>query len=676
MGSGLDASMNPSLRTRLATRFRRRPFDRDAALLGFLLGVLMLPLRFVLSHLFAETLPVVLVVASGFYLLAYREAARAGEVGRRVPTVPTPVARFAPALTFLGVAAMIVVVALAGARTPLFYGIAALAASSVLAQVFFAADEDLLPGLVFFQIVVLAGGLRFAALFTTPGFIGIDIWTHVTDLAVDLRETGSLSAIRDHAPRAAKYYASPLYHLLVVATSLLAGVSLESALYLSVGAGMLLTLPLAYVTVARFTSVRWALAGAALFAFSDHAIRWSIHLVPTSLSMLFYLAGFYYFLRVLGGHDVRDVALLVFFMVALTLSHPVSAFIMLVIIGTATAVQAVVTRDALYPGVRARNLSGLFAFQLGLVTLVWSLTPYRGETLTEVMLLKLKQTLLRSTGLFDLRSTPEFVGGGIDAQFPSVVERLIPYIDIMGFVFLLGLTVLGCLYALRPNRTTLASLLLVFVVSILTGFALFLPVIGVDLFIPGRWFVFMYLPMAALGALGLGHLARNLDRRLITALLLVLALFYPATMIVSTDATLDAPVFDHHHPRIAYTEPELQALSRIGAMVDKSRPLYTDSPYTDVFRRTETNPRATMLFIDPNTSRTPNDLIVYREYHTKGAPIFRVGDQTAQYPVERHSVCGPDRSVLYANGEVTMCFGEDPDAVASASAGGFGDGTG
>ncbi|WP_267642352.1 hypothetical protein [Haloarchaeobius amylolyticus] len=667
----------PSGGSRVVAWIHDRPFDRDVAIVGLLLALALFPLRFVLTHLFAETLPLVLATACILYLIAWRSARssrrRETGLGHSLPTLATPAARLAPAVTFVTIAVAIVAATLSGERTPLFHAVTAVGALSVFCQVFFAPDEDLVPGLVLLQIVALAATVRFTALHTSAGFVGIDIWTHITKLAVDVRETGGIAVMREHASRGAKYYASPLYHLLVVATAIMADATLEAALYLSLGAAMVLTLPLAYAAGRSFVPIRWALAGTALFAFSDHVIKWSIHLVPTSLGVLLFVAGFHYFVRVLNDRDPRDIALLVFFIVALTLSHQVSAFIMLVTIGTAAVVQYFVTTDVLYPDVSTRDLSGLLVFQTGLLTLVWSVTPYRGETFTEAMIAKLQETLVESAGLFNLQSTATSGGGAVAEQTPSIVDKVIPYLDVAGFMLLLGVTVLGCLYALKSDRTSLARLLLIFVVTVMILFALFLPIMGVGLFLPGRWFAFMYLPMAILGALGLGYVATNLNAKVATMVFLLLAVGYPGAMFVSTDATLDAPVFDQDQPRFGYNQAELTGMHTTGSMVADDQPVYTDSPYTEVYRRTETNPRATMLFVNPETGNTVNDVVVYRGYHSSGAPIFRVGDRSGIIPVERHEVCGPERSILYANGEVTMCVGEDQDAVPDDGNDGGGD---
>ncbi|WP_435362224.1 hypothetical protein [Haloarchaeobius sp. DFWS5] len=646
---------------RVADWIHRRPFDRDVAIIGLVIAVLMLPLRFVLSHLFAKTMPLVLATACVLYLLAWKASTRTrSNVSHELPTLPAPVTRFAPSFTFFAIGAMVLVATVSNARTPLFHFIAAMASSSILFQVLFGHDDDLVPGLVMVQLVVLSGVIRLMALQTTAGFVGIDVWTHITNLAVDVQDAGSLSVMRENASRGAKYFASPLYHLLVVATALMAGTALETALYLSLAAGMVLTIPLVYAAGKLFAPARWALAATALYVFSDHAIKWGFNLIPTSLGVLFYIAGFYYFVRVLQDRDARDIAMLVFFMVAVTLSHQVSAFIMLVTIGTAAVVQYVVTSDWLYPEVNARDLSGLFVFQAGLLSLVWSITPYRGETFTEVMLNKLRETLTESVGLGV--DTSGASGGNMAVREPTLLDIVIPYLNVAGFLLILGVAVLGCLYALKSDDTSLERLLLVFVITAMILFALFLPILGIGLFLPGRWYAFMYLPMAMLGALGLAYLGSNLNPSLTVAVFLLIALAYPAAMFVSTDATIDSPVFDHDQPRFSYTEAELEGMRDTAAYVPDEEPLYTDSPYTEVFRRTGTQPQATMAAVNPNTSRTVDDIIVYRNYHTSGAPIWDIGSTSGIVPVQKSDICGPDKSKIYANGDVTLCVGNDDDA--------------
>jgi len=215
-----------------------REFDRDAAILGLLLAVALFPLRFLASQIYIVTIPVVLGVGCVLYLLAARN--QAGTVAH--PQFVPGVGRLLGALVFAGVAGLVVVAVVTGGRTLPFYALAGVVGTLLFVEVLFTADETFSPPLLLAQVLAVAFVVRFAALYTSPGFVGIDIWTHHR-LAAEILHSGTLSAIADD-----KHYAAPLYHLLVASTALLADVPLRTALYLSVGVAVPVSVLFVYGT--------------------------------------------------------------------------------------------------------------------------------------------------------------------------------------------------------------------------------------------------------------------------------------------------------------------------------------------------------------------------------------------------------------------------------------------
>jgi len=187
-----------------------------------------------------------------------------------------------------------------------------------------------------FQIVCFAFVFRFTALYATPGYVGIDIWTHQGFVDAILTEQ-SLSGISHD-----KHYGSPFYHLLVAASSLLYDVPIRAALYLSVGLVMPLAALLVYSTTNLLVPVRWAVLATALYAFSSHVARWGMHIIPTSLGLVFFLGMLYALIRVMRiEYTIRDFSLLLLMSVAVILTHQVSTFIMLVLLLAAFLAQVV-----------------------------------------------------------------------------------------------------------------------------------------------------------------------------------------------------------------------------------------------------------------------------------------------------------------------------------------------
>ncbi len=649
---------------------KQRRFDVDAAILGFVIALGLFPLRFFASQIYIKTIPIVLGLGCGLYLLAVRNSRESAEV---FPAVSRPVAQLLPSIVFVTTAAMVGVALYSGERSLLFHILSGVTGTLIMLQILFTDDEDFLPGLLLTQILVLAFVVRFMAVYTTPTYIGIDIWTHMTQLAQGVLDQHSLSAMEGN-----KHIAAPLYHLLVASSAMLYDVSLRNALYLSLGIAMPMLILFVYAATKLLVPVRWAVFAAMLYSIGDYVIEWGIHLIPTSHGLLFFAGILYAILRIMQlEYNARDFSLLVFLSIAIILTHQVSTFIMLVFLFSGLAAQFVLRlgifkttarRPGVYRKIEPVNLAGLLAFDLGLITFMWSFTPYNGDSFLETVLLYLGQTMKESFGFLNIvTKNPEH----ITLPPPTFIEKVATYIDTMGFLILFGMTVVGCLYVLRRKRISHSAFTLLFATVVMTGFTLGLPLFGIRNFIPQRWFAFLYAPMAILAALGVGYLVNNLNRNVVVATLLVVALAYPSVMVMSSHGTLDSPVFPGEQERLTYTEPEIAAVHTIATMTgspDSSnvlprQVLRTDHPYQTVFSRSGAYP-ADAVNLSVNGGATDHPITVYREYQSTGAPQFRLVKQineseTASVPVRRNvrkqQVCRPDQSVLYTNGDVTMC---------------------
>jgi hypothetical protein len=528
-------------------------------------------------------------------------------------------------------------------------------------------DADFRLGLVLGQILVFAFVLRLTALYTTPGFVGIDVWTHV-ELTGSILDAGALSAI-DHD----KYYASPLYHLYLASASYLYALPLREALFLSLGLVMPFAALLVYGTASLLVGPRWAALAALLYSVSDYAIQWSIHLIPTSLGLLFYLVVLYALVRVTRTeYSLRDYGLLLLASVAVILTHQVSSFIMLVTLGSAIAGQVIVALGLLDPPNAGRslaarahestNLAGLFAFDFGFIVFMWSLTPFEGDTFLETVLSYFRETLVSSAGFLDLvGGTSSASGSGGGSAAPDLLDQVVLYVDTLGFLLLLLVTFLGCLYVVNRRQSGQSVITLLLATATMLVFVMGLPIFGIRNFIPTRWYAFLYAPMAVLGALGLRHVSRQLDARVLVGLLLVFTLVFPGAMLLSSDATVDDPVFDDRREELAYNEQELAASTAIGNMTgspsgDEIRPdqvVYTDHPYQTVIQRRRQH--ITDAVVLNGSGRADHDITVYRRAQSTEATFFSVNGSGRAMDVPRTRVCRPEQNVLYANGEVSVC---------------------
>ncbi|WP_248904556.1 hypothetical protein [Halocatena marina] len=664
-----------SSRTGLLGMARQGRLDIIAGLLGLIAAIALLPLQFLLDQVYIRTLPIVLGCASLLYLHAARDE-RHGEVA----TLSIGTARILPPLVILGSAALVVIAAASEGRTLLFYDIAAAVGTALLAQILFVDNDYFSPGLMLFQIIVFGLVVRFAALYTTPGFIGIDVWTHMVDWTGKIYEARSLQPISDE-----KYFASPLYHLLVVGSSLLLDVSIRTALFIVVGVAMPISVLLIYATATFFVEPRWAVFATAAYAISASVIEWGIHLIPTSLGLIFFLAIFYSLDRMLRiDYKPRDFGLVVFFSVAVILTHQISAFIMLVFTGSGLLAyfglslgifdigRASWERSSTRESV---NLTGLLVFDLGLITFMWSLTPYQGGSFLTTILNYFVNTVRDTAGAGNLASSSQNIPPSAMPQ-QTLMQSIVEYLDVLGFLLLLLLTIVGCLYIIRQENISHATFTCVIATVIMLAFVFGFPMFGIRTFVPGRWYPFVGAPMAVVGAIGLSYLVKNTQPSVMVIVLLLFVVVFPASSILASESTQDQPAFADTQTRYSYTEAELAAVDTIRTYAEnKSTNWVTDHPYATVLTRTQAHnmePGAIQngqvagwardIRYENGTTTTrmvEADTYIYRDYQGSGAAYFKFyyNNSTVSYTpsVSYKQMCGGNKDILFMNSQVTVC---------------------
>ncbi|RKD89137.1 hypothetical protein [Halopiger aswanensis] len=645
-----------------------RPFRLDtvAAIGGLAIALALLPLRLFASQVYLDTVPIVLGTACALYLVSlYQE-----DDARTLPTLPSGVTMALPSVVLVGLAALVALVVVQGTRTPVFFGAASVVGTLLVGQILFASDRDLHPGLLVLQIVLFAVVFRFTALYATPGFVGIDIWTHA-ELTRSILAEQSLSGIADD-----KHYAAPFYHLLVAASALLYDVPVKLAIYLSVGLVMPLSILLVYAATNLLAEARWATLATAFYAFASHVSMWGIHLIPTSLGLLFFLGMLYALIRVMRiEYTMRDFALLLVLSIAVVLTHQVSTFIMLVLLLAAFVAQLVfvvgplgLTRvDAsVFRAKKPVNLVGLVVFNFGLTIFAWSLTPYRQDSFLETVLSYFTQTLEESAGFLNIASGS--TGEETDAAATTsttLLDQVVPYVDTLGFLLLLGATFVGCLYVVHRRRAEQSVFTLLLASAFMLVFVLGFPMFGIHNFIPTRWFAFLYAPMAVLGAIGLRTFSEKLNPTIVVSVLLLFVLVYPGAMLLAPESNIDNPVFPGQHERLAYDESELAAAESIaeltgspdGSEIRPDQRLYTDHPYQTVMSRTGAYPSTTTATV-PDGGTAGHEYTVYRSAQSADdTGVYFVGEngEARIRQIDRAQLCRPDQATVYTNGEVTMC---------------------
>lgn len=579
-----------------------------------------------------------------------------------LPTLPTSVAGYLPAGVFAAVAVLLLQVHLAGSRTTTTVLLSGAIGSMLLIQILFVGERHLSPAILLVQILLVTSVIRLTALFATPGFIGVDVWSHVPVLIQGIIDAGSLTAIASD-----KYVMAPIYHLVGAFGGLVFG-SARTGTYLTLGLVLPLATLLVYVTSRTLMSVRWALLATTLFAFSEQFIRWGIHVIPTSLGLVFFLGALLSLTRLYRTDDGRYVVLLLVFSLGTVFTHQVSTVVVLVLLG-AGAFAGLLDRFGAFGAVDspyAGHVVLVFVFTVWTTLISWLLTPWSEDSIFLWRMLEtLEAAFIGQVGFLNLASDAGLGGGAAGAPttgYAGFFGQLVPVIAWLGFAILLAAMVVGALLLFKHDDSP--SLRLTFILAVAVCFIVTFGVslIGLRVLLPGRWMAFLTALLAIIGALGVAHIGRNATFPVAFAVFLTLALVFPMAMVVTEKATMDSPVLEQEYPRFAYTEAEISAVETIGTIQppEHTGELGTDHPYQTLFERIggyDTAPAS----IGPDGPVT--EVVVYREYQSVAPTMLHEqGANETAPPIARNSqdftgaeICPEDRNHPYANDEVTLC---------------------
>lgn len=631
--------------------------DKLGAVLTLAVAAIFLPLQLFVSSIFARSIPVALGAASILYLLTSARDLNASRMLRwRLSASAAHVVRLS---TAVGLAALILIATVTGGRTVPFLLAASMVGTLLLVQVFFEERNSLRPAPILAQVVVFALVVRGTGLVMTPGLIGVDSWVHITDYARSIRQAGSLSAISD-----VKYFAAPIYHLFVVVAAEVFQTSLRTALYATFGLVVPLSVLLIYFLVRHFLAIRWALFATVTYGLLDHFVRWGIHIIPTSLGLVFFISVCYFLAK---AHATRNSIPLygfaLLFSFATIFTHQISSFLLLLIIGSGVVAQlyfrlfdprTVTLNDGEMTAgsEQSVNFAAMFLVLLPVTVLNWSLAPTPGNSSFLEGILGVAQLDIAGFSFLSVPSSTSVSTGPVESLLIDVPVQY-QLLDALGLLILLVFTLIGAFAGLHRHRSDVLMFVWITSTASMLFATLGLPLLDLSFFIPTRWYAFMYVPMIVLVTYGLRYLSLRASGRKVMVLLVIFALVLPGTMLLHYKATPDNPVNKGYHDQFAYTQSELNAAETIASIHPDGTTLSSDHPYRLLFRDWQLEDTS---ILNVTESRATNDeYTVYRRSQTSEGVLVLYKSEAIRVRLPKDSVCRPDMDVLYSNDEVTYC---------------------
>ncbi|MXV61867.1 hypothetical protein GS429_07300 [Natronorubrum sp. JWXQ-INN-674] len=352
------------------------------------------------------------------------------------------------------------------------------------------------PKPVLSLVMILIAGItnRLTAYYSSSLYNGVDIYTH-SNYIKSITANGSLEVFAT-----SKYFYAPFYHILASSAELIYAVPTRDAIVLTtlIAVTVLPMLAVYLITIQFWNSTNSLVAGF-LYITTDHAIGWGIHVIPTSLGLVFFSLLFLSLMKYVCWRRKRQLILAIAMMTALMFTHQVSLFIAI----TATVAFAISTVIYQLNISRIEVNIGLLA---GLTMFIdFVVTKYSGPQGT--------------ASFFDVVLGNLFIslmGAGTEArtevavpQDPSISPSgaaALTLPQVVGSAILLTFAIVGALYWLsnrRENDALFIGIGLSTVTTVLLFVTLVGPVIGLRNLLPSRWWAFIYIFLAVLAAPGL-----------------------------------------------------------------------------------------------------------------------------------------------------------------------------
>jgi len=210
-------------------------------------------------------------------------------------------------------------------RPLLYFILTALMAGTIACEVFSSGRRHV--GFILVQVMLLGVSIAWSQLLIFPSLLGIDPWYHSTLTSTVVNE-GFL-------PEGFSYSKLPLFHLMVAATSLIAGLPYKLAAMLSVSLGQIICNALFVFLIAchLFRSYRTGLLAALMVIVANHHIYMSYWSIPTGFAAVFIPIALYLLFFKFGDRSRPSYSFLyILVLAAIILTHTITAMCMAILL--------------------------------------------------------------------------------------------------------------------------------------------------------------------------------------------------------------------------------------------------------------------------------------------------------------------------------------------------------
>jgi len=451
-----------------------------------------------------------------------------------------------------------------------------------------------------FKILLVSLILRYSAYFISPYPVGSDPWYHA-EFINDISLYGTSNLFQTH-----DYYSNyPIMHIFAAITGILMDFTAKESMFV-VGIVLVLSTIFVYLIVRDLTNnTNIALFSMLLINFSDFHIQWSVQVIAMTFGVALYTIVIYLLIALKGKFAIIYKLLLILFIYLIVWTHTVSSMILLV------------SLISLY--------LGSFIFK----TIYRDVNHYVELTIS-ITICMICAIILAShwmdpkypffysvtSGLVNsLSKEAEFLGRD---TISNIGDSWASIINILGFLILIFIGIIGCLCSLSTKYTNKIKFSLIFMLIVLFFIFFAFPFMGMRNIMPYRWPAFIYVTFVLFVSIGIFNfvsIERNKHYNIIFVLVLLSSISF--FMITNSFSNLDSPIYGKElTQKMVWTESEMKMFAKMNNSYSNYiiSDIQTSSrPFQTYFKRGKTSSYQTTTEGDLNWEYMNDKLIIWRK---------------------------------------------------------------
>ena len=464
------------------------------------------------------------------------------------------------------------------------------------------------------EMCLVAFNLRAGIYLNYGGMMGVDPW-YLRLLVEDILNNGAVV----EGDYLRKYSVFAIMQIYSAIASLVCGVPSKMGMFIAVTLPNIFCSILIFLIARKLFNEKIGLVAMLIYGFCDFSIAYSIEICAWSFGIAVYIVILYLLIGTNEAMNKYQSYLLFLFFALLILTHPVPTTIM------AIPLVVLLACAKLFKSKNVVSDALVISFIVGMLS-YWIYSSYTRRDAEQNFFSYIVSPLYHSlTVKAAALHRTEIIESTICSTDHLFFESML---DISGFGLVVMLGLIGGLALLSHKRRGLPELSLILITLVIFAVPFGFGFLGIRNIMNYRWFVYGYVTLAILAAIGLYTIigqGRSTNKKIIFTVLIIFVLSF--FMTTNTMCNSDSPLyFGECVKRVAFSEQELSVRDEL--INTYSGPMTTDGRYYGALTSEKPFPdpkdikfyNAKYSYEDFCNGSLPQSMVIWREDY-KDRPV-------------------------------------------------------